>query len=105
MTINKWAAASIAIGPARSARRAFLGSFAQAMDTLLARLRVFGAVGLALSWFLCGMSETAPAGLLAGGPLASICGALTAVVAAALNLVFYGVVGLSALFVKDTSPM
>lgn len=41
----------------------------------------------------------------AGGPLALICGALTAVVATSSNLVFSGLSGVCALFVEDPSAI
>jgi ABC-type uncharacterized transport system permease subunit len=41
----------------------------------------------------------------AAGPLALICGALTAVVATSLNLVFSGLSGVCALFVEDPSAI
>ncbi len=72
--------------------------FAEGLGTLLMRMAALSVFGFALSAFLSG-------GLPSGGPLALICGALTAVVAAALNLLFYAVIGLSAFFIEDTSPV
>ena len=60
-------------------------------------------MGLTLYWFVGTMFEGSPANLRASGPLCSICGALTAVIAATLNLMFCAVLGLSAIFSDDTS--
>ena len=72
--------------------------FAEGLGTLLTRMAVLGSFGLGFAFALGG-------GLPAGGVLALICGALTAVVAATLNLVFYAMIGLSAFFIEDTSPV
>ena len=72
--------------------------FAEGLGTLLTRMAVLGLFGFGFAFALGG-------GLPTGGVLALICGALTAVVAATLNLVFYAMIGLSAFFIEDTSPV
>lgn len=71
--------------------------FAEALGTLLVRMLGLGVFGFGMALYLGG-------GLPSGGLLALVCGALTAVVAATLNLVFSAIIGLSAFFVEDASP-
>jgi len=72
--------------------------FAEGLGTLLVRLLVLAGFGFGIALLLSG-------GLPSGGGLALVCGALTAVVAATLNLIFCGIIGLSAFFLEDTSPV
>ena len=72
--------------------------FAEGLGTLLVRMLILAGFGFGIAYALSG-------GLPAGGALALVCGALTAVVAATLNLIFCGVIGLSAFFIGDTSPV
>jgi ABC-2 type transport system permease protein len=71
---------------------------AEGLGTLLVRMFVLGLFGFGIAYALSG-------GLAAGGLLALLCGALTAVVAATLNLIFSAIIGLSAFFIEDTSPL
>jgi ABC-2 type transport system permease protein len=72
--------------------------FAEGLGTLLVRMLILGVFGVGIAYALSG-------GLASGGLLALLCGALTAVVAATLSLVFCAIIGLSAFFVEDTSPL
>jgi len=72
--------------------------FAEGLGTLLVRMAALSVVGFGLSLCLSGA-------LPGGGLLSLICGALTAVVAAALSLLFYAIIGLSAFFIEDTAPV
>jgi len=71
---------------------------ADGVGTLLARL-------LILVFFGFGIAYAPSGGLAFGGLLVLLCGALTAVVAATLNLIFCAIIGLSAFFVEDTSSL
>jgi ABC-type uncharacterized transport system permease subunit len=64
-----------------------------------------GVFGFGVSWLLSGVAEGSRAGLPSGGLPALICGALTAVVAAMLNLIFCATSGLCAFFLETTSPL
>jgi ABC-2 type transport system permease protein len=79
--------------------------FSEAFGTLLVRMLVLGVFGFGMSLLLAGGSDGSGAGLPSGGIFSLICGALTAVVAATLNLVFCALIGLSAFFLEDTSPV
>jgi ABC-2 type transport system permease protein len=79
--------------------------FSEALGTMLLRMLVLGVFGFGLALLLSAATEGAGSGLPSGGVLALICGALTAVVAAALNLIFCAIIGLSAFFIEDTSPV
>lgn len=81
--------------------------FSEALGTMLARMLVLGIFGIGLSVLLTRSSSAdgVTAVLPSGGLLALICGALTAVVAATLNLIFCAIIGLSAFFIEDTSPI
>ena len=79
--------------------------FSEALGTMLVRMLFLGVFGCGLALLLSGAGEGAGSGLPSGGVLALICGALTAVVAAALNLIFCVIIGLSAFFIEDTSPV
>lgn len=72
--------------------------FAEGLGSLLVRMAVLGPFGIGFALALGG-------GWPSGGVLALICGALTALVAATLNLIFYALIGLSAFFIEDTSPV
>ncbi|HEX7450631.1 MAG TPA: ABC-2 family transporter protein [Polyangiaceae bacterium] len=72
--------------------------FAEGLGTLLVRMLILGLFGFGIAYLLSG-------GLASGGLLALVCGALTAVVAATLNLIFCAIIGLSAFFTEDTSPL
>jgi len=72
--------------------------FAEGLGTLLVRMTTLGVFGFAMALYLGG-------GLPSGGVLALVCGALTAVVAATLSLVFTAIIGLSAFFIEDASPV
>jgi ABC-2 type transport system permease protein len=81
--------------------------FAEALGTLLVRMLVLGVFGFGLALVLTRVPtpEGVSIGLPSGGVLALICGALTAVAAATLNLIFCALIGLSAFFIEDTSPV
>ena len=72
--------------------------FVEGLGTLLVRMLGLGSFGFFVALALAG-------GLPSGGVLALVCGALTAVVAATLNLLFCAIIGLSAFFIEDTSPL
>jgi ABC-type uncharacterized transport system permease subunit len=92
MRIGKcWAAVSTAVAEARGA--------------LLGRMLLLGVLGFGMSLLLAGSPEGSGVALPSSGVCSSICGALTAVVAATLNLVFCALLGLSAFFFEDTSPV
>ncbi len=81
--------------------------FAEAFGTLLVRMLVLGVFGFGLSLLLTrgATPDGSSIGLPSGGVLGLICGALTAVAAATLNLIFCALIGLSAFFIEDTSPV
>jgi len=90
MTCAKDGNAAPACALGRAERALFLGRLA-------CYVYVFGLLLLLLAYGVSGKPS--------GGPLALICGALTAVIAAASNLVFHALLGVSALFVEDTSSL
>ena len=71
---------------------------AEGLGALLVRMMMLAFFGFGIAFALSGQ-------LPSGGCLALLCGALTAVVAATLNLIFSGIIGLSAFFIEDTSPV
>jgi ABC-2 type transport system permease protein len=72
--------------------------FAEAWGALLMRMAVLAPIGFTIAFALGGE-------LPRGGGFALLCGALMAVVAATLSLLFYAIIGLSAFFIEDTSPV
>jgi ABC-2 type transport system permease protein len=81
--------------------------FSEALGILLVRMLVLGVFGFGLALLLTRVSTPEGVNVLlpSGGPLALVCGALTAVVAATLNLVFYAIIGLCSFVIEDTSPI
>jgi ABC-2 type transport system permease protein len=80
--------------------------FCEGLGTMFLRMLMLGVFGFGLCAILTRSAAGANASAWpSGGPLALLCGMLTAVVAAALNLVFRAMIGLSAFFVQDTSPV
>jgi ABC-2 type transport system permease protein len=77
----------------------------EAVGTLLVRMLGLGVFGCGLSFLLTRAAAGSGTGLPSGGLPALICGALTAVVAATLNLIFCAIIGLCAFFLEDTSPI
>lgn len=72
--------------------------YAEGLGTLFVRMAVLLPLGFALAAVLSG-------GLPLGGALGLVCGALTALIAAGLQLLFLAIIGLSAFFIQDTAPI
>ncbi|HEX3774742.1 MAG TPA: ABC-2 family transporter protein [Polyangiaceae bacterium] len=80
--------------------------FCEGLGAMFLRMLLLGMFGFGLCAILARSAAGPNASMWpSGGPLALLCGTLTAVVAAALNLVFRTLIGLSAFFVQDTSPV